>query len=113
MTIDLVGHLNEGASSSYLDRLAVLLGSGREYSPCIKMPSIVGNRRVVIGVRTTARATRSTVRQTFAARKAAKAADSGGSSDPEGRRPQTYKPRTTRSTQLVLPALAFPQGGAK
>lgn len=60
-------------------------------------------------VRRAARSVRSSVRQTFAARKAAKAADSGGgSSDPDGRRPLN-NPNTCNA----LPVSAFLTGGAK
>lgn len=107
----LVGHLNEGAASSYLDHMAKVLGCGREFSAAIKLPSINGNRRTVHGVRRAARAARPAVRQTFAARAAAKAADSGGSSDPDGRRPKTYLVATSSIT--FLPVLALVHGGAK
>ena len=61
-------------------------------------------------IRRAARSARSSVRQTFAARKAAKAADSGGgSSDPDGRRPHTE----TNTINTSLPVSAFLFGGAK
>ena len=90
---------------SYLDYVALIL-CPRE-APSNSLPSIV--KAVVFRVQRAARAVRSAVRQTFAARKAAKAADSGGgSSDPDGRRPLN-KPNTCNA----LPVSAFLTGGAK
>lgn len=67
-------------------------------------------KTIAIRVQRAARSVRSSVRQTFTARKAAKAADSGGgSSDPDGRRPHT---RAITSNTLS-PASAFLLGGAK
>ena len=94
------------ARRSYLDYMASIF-SPRE-AAAMTLPSIV--KAVSFRVQRAARAVRSAVRQTFAARKAAKASDSGGgSSDPDGRRPPN-KPNTCNPPSLVL---AFQPGGAK
>ena len=97
------------SGSSYLDYMAKILRP-RE-APAISLPSIV--KTVAFRVQRAARAVRSAVRQTFAARKAAKSADSGGgSSDPDGRRPHTET--NTRNTCNTFSAVsAFLFGGAK
>ena len=106
-TIESITQLGEyDTRRSYLDYLASIL-SPRE-APAISLPSIV--KAVACRVQRAARAVRSAVRQTFAARKAAKAADSGGgSSDPDGRRPHTE----TNTSNTPSPVSAFLFGGAK
>lgn len=106
-TIELIAPLGEYDSRrSYLDFVASIL-CPRE-APAISLPSIV--KTVAFRVQRAARAVRSAVRQTFAARKAAKSADSGGgSSDPDGRRPHTET--NIRNTFSAVSAFLF--GGAK
>lgn len=109
----LVGNVIDNSGSSYLDYVAKVLGCCREHSKSVGLPAVAANRRASYRVKRAARAARPAVRQTFAARKAAKAADSGGSSDPDGRRPQTYRVATTRNTSSASPVSAFLRGGAK
>ncbi len=99
-----IGKYDSG--SSYRDDMVKIL-CHRE-APAISLPSIV--KTIAFRVQRAARAVRSAVRQTFAARKAAKSADSGGgSSDPDGRRP--HKEANTRNTFYAVSAFLF--GGAK
>lgn len=100
----------ETGQSSYLEYASKIFGCCRDYSPAIKLPKIEANRHSVIRSKRVVRSTRPAVRQTFAARKAAKAADSGGgSSDPDGRRP----PNQQKPIRFTLPVFAFLFGGAK
>lgn len=109
----LVGNMLDSTDSWFLDYAAKVMGCIRNYSPAIKLPVIAANRHSVSRVKRVARAARPAVRQTFAARKAAKAADSGGgSSDPDGRRPQTYDV-ITRNIYSALPISPSVFGGAK
>lgn len=108
--IELIAPLGKyDARRSYLGFVASILRP-RE-APAISLPLIV--KAVASRVQRAARSVRSAVRQTFAARKAAKAADSGGgSSDPDGRRPHTEtNTRNTRNTFSAVSAFLF--GGAK
>lgn len=96
--------------SSYVEYLAKVLGSCHGHSLAIKFPKIATNRSSVIRANRSTRSTRPTIRQTFAARKSAKSADSGGgSSDPDGRRPHTK----TNTINTYLRVSAFLFGGAR
>lgn len=92
----------------YLDfAMSVIVGSGpkKAISAAVKIIKTFSAR-----IQRAARSARSSVRQTFAARKAAKTADSGGgSSDPDGRRPHTE----TNASKTRLTVSAFLLGGAK
>lgn len=106
-TIELIAPIGEyEARRSYLDyTLSVLTGAA---TTAIKLPAII--KAFAVRIQRAARSVRSAVRKTFAARKAAKAADSGGgSSDPDGRRPHT-KPNTSKTRLTVS---TFLIGGAK
>jgi hypothetical protein len=91
--------------NSYLEYVAKVIN---DYRQSMKVPTIIS--MAVVRVRRAARSARSAVRQTFAARKAAKSADGGGG-DPDGRpRPQqSYTLKNPRNTSF--PA-AFLLGGA-
>ena len=103
-TIESITPLGEhDTRRSYLDYVASIF-SPRE-TPAISLPSIV--KAVAFRVQRAARAVRSAVRQTFAARKAADSG--GGSSDPDGRRPHTE----TNTSNTPSPVSAFLFGGAK
>lgn len=93
--------------SSYLDYARKILDDIGKH--LIRIPTLP--KKVPPFLRGAARSARSSVRQTFAARKAAKSADGGGgSSDPDGRRPKTYTFSNPRFTLLVA---AFRFGGAQ
>ena len=99
--------------SAYLRYAAKVLGCLRNYSPAIKLPAIAANRHSLSRVKRVARSARPAVRQTFAARKAAKSADSGGgSSDPDGR-PHTELSIFKLFDLNFLPVFTFLFGGAK
>ncbi len=106
-TIELVARIGEyDDRRSYLDYTLSILTSAA--TSAIKFPAII--KAFAVRIQRAARSVRSAVRQTFAARKAAKAADSGGgSSDPDGRRPHT-KPNTSKTRLTVS---TFLIGGAK
>lgn len=96
--------------STYLDYVVKVLDGFR---PAIKLPTIAANRHSIRRVKRVARAVRSSVRQTFTARKAAKSADSGGgSSDPDGR-PHTEPSIFKLPALNFSPVFAFLSGGAK
>ena len=105
-TIEMIAPLSEyDARRSCLKSFDVLIRPLA--APAISLPPMV--KPVAFRVQRAARAVRSAVRQTFAARKAAKAADSGGgSSDPDGRRPLNSPPICN-----TLSVSAFLTGGAK
>ena len=90
--------------NSYLEYAFNVINSARR---AVKMPIIV--KRAFVRIQRAARSVRSAVRQTFAARKAAKSSDSGG--DPDGRpRPQqSYTLKNPRNTRF---STAFSFGGA-
>lgn len=97
------------ATSSYLDYVAKISGFERVFSRSVTLPIPSSCCRPPRS-RRTARTARSAVRQTFASRKAAKSADSGGgSSDPDGRRPHTE----TNTSNTHSHFFAFLFGGAK
>ena len=94
------------ARRHYFDTVLEILTASEKLAG--KISSII--KAVAVRVKRAARSVGSAVRQTFAARKAAKAADSGGgSSDPDGRRP--LKETNTRNTFSAVSAFLF--GGAK
>lgn len=104
-TIKLIAPIGEyEAQCGYIDyTLSVLTALPKPP----KFPEII--KVVAVRVQRAARSVRSSVRQTFAARKAAKAADSGGgSSDPDGRRHTE-----TNTSKTLSPVFAFLFGGAK
>ena len=92
----------------YEDRHSYLDLFTRAATSTVKLPANI--KAVAVRVQRAARSVRSAVRQTFAARKAAKAADSGGgSSDPDGRQPHTE----TNTSKTLSPVSSFLFGGAK
>lgn len=97
--------------SSYLDYVAKVLGCRDGYRQAVKFPSITAGSHAANRVRrtTTRRGSRPAVRQTFAARSAAKSGDDGGGdSDPAPR----HRHSTTQHHHLNNAVSTF-QGGAK
>lgn len=103
-THDLIAPIGEHWRS-YIDEIHHILTA----TSAIKLPAAF-IKAVAVRVQRAARSIRSSVRQTFATRKAAKTSDDGGgSSDPDGRRPHTE----TNTSNTPLPVSAFLFGGAK
>ena len=98
---------NDMAEGIYSVRREIAKRLQQECSNSVLLPQIV--KAISVVIRRAARSVRSAVRQTFAARKAAKTSDSGG--DPDGRpRPQqSYTLKNPRSTPF---STAFSFGGA-
>lgn len=82
---------------------------GASRKPSVKLPAFI--KAVAVRIQRTARTVRAAVRQTFAARVAAKASDGGGggSSDPDGRQPHAE----TNISKTRLTIFAFMFGGWK
>lgn len=99
-----------GRIGSYHSRIEDTLPRfGVSGKPSVKLPAFI--KAVAVRVLRSARTVRSAVRQTFAARVAAKASDGGGggSSDPDGRQP--HAETNIRKTRLIISAFTF--GGEK